>query len=122
MTTVASMPSFEATPRSTGAEEEIGGSVQAPYLTRQSLDALDALRPPQRLVGLGSISNSILDPVGREGRHDDRWCHARQREKRGVSLRGGTLIPLTEHRIVIRQPIIRETCSALGLNRAEREE
>jgi len=90
---VSSICSFEATPRRKGAEGGIWGLIHRPYLTRQSLDALDTLRPRQRLTGRGSVVHDFVGSVGREGRHDDRWCHARQREKRGVSQRGGTLRP-----------------------------
>ncbi len=72
--------SFEATPRRMGAEGGIWGLIHRPYLTRQSFDALDTLRHRQRLTGRGSVFNSVVDSDGREG------CHARQREKRGVSL------------------------------------
>ncbi len=82
-----------ATPRNKGANGGICGSIQAHHIRRQSFQPLYILRPPQRLTGRGSVVHDFVGSVGREGRHDDRWCHARQREKRGVSQRGGTLRP-----------------------------
>jgi len=79
--------------RRKGATRGICGQQQAPHLTRQSVDALDTLRTPQRLTDRGSVLNSILDSVGGDGRHCEWSCHGRQRVKRGVSPKSGTQSP-----------------------------
>jgi hypothetical protein len=89
MALVASICSSEATPGSMGAKGEMCASIQSLYLTRQSCDVLDTLRPPQHLSGRGSVFDSLVEST-RDERHRDGSWHGRQRLKRGVPSRGDT--------------------------------